>query len=62
MFSKSKLFILSIFIVLFLCIASPVLAQESGGEGGNKQTPVQVIVQIVITAIALSILNKFDLP
>lgn len=38
-------------------------AQASGGEnGGNAQSPVQVIVQIVVTAITLKILEYFDLP
>lgn len=41
-----------------------VQAQTAGGGegGGNLQTPVQVIVQIVLTAVVLRILAYFDLP
>ncbi len=64
MVSKSKIFILLTLLVLFLSVAYPALAQESGSEGGDdrKQTPVQVIVQIVVTAGMLRLLNTFDLP
>lgn len=50
--------------LLFLTThASVVQAQASSGEGGgNLQTPVQVIVQIVLTAAVLRILAYFDLP
>ena len=42
---------------------SAVLAQAGGGEGGgNAQTPVQVIVQIILTAIVLKVLAYYDLP
>lgn len=49
--------------MLFLSISYPALAQTGGGEGGgNEQSPIQVIVQIVITAIVLRILHTFNLP
>lgn len=54
-----------IFLILcltFLGIPSPVLAQSGGEGGGNTQSPVQVIVQVVVTAAILKILDKFDLP
>jgi hypothetical protein len=50
-----------VLLILFLSVASPAFAQ-SGEGGGNVQTPVQVIVQIVGTAAILKLLNKFDLP
>lgn len=62
MFSKSKLLLLAALVTLFFSVSSPALAQEGGGEGNNKQTPVQVIVQIVITVSILRILHKFNLP
>lgn len=38
-------------------------AQVAGGEGGgNAQSPVQVIVQVVAAAIVLKVLDYFDLP
>jgi len=50
-------------LVLMLSIATPALAESGGGEsGGNQQSPVQVIVQIAITAIILRILSIFRLP
>jgi len=50
-------------LLLNTVYASTALAQASGGEGGgNMQTPVQVIVQIVVTTVALKILASFDLP
>ncbi len=48
--------------ISFLSIAYPVMAQETGESGGNAQSPVQVIVQVVITAIVLKILKNFNLP
>jgi len=43
--------------------ATVAQAQTGGGEGGgNAQSPVQVIVQIILTAIVLRVLNAFDLP
>ena len=49
---------------IVLLLLSPVLAAYAGGseDGGNAQSPVQVIVQIVVTAIVLKILSWFDLP
>lgn len=49
--------------MLFLSISYPALAQVGGGEaGGNEQSPVQVIVQIVVSAIVLRFLHIFNLP
>jgi hypothetical protein len=49
--------------MLFLSISHPALAQPGVGEGGgNEQSPIQVIVQIVITAIVLRVLHIFKLP
>ena len=52
------------FVLLNTVYASTALAQvEGSGEGGgNVQTPVQVIVQIVLTAVALRALAYFKLP
>jgi len=48
---------------LCLIIADPAMAQGGGGEeGGNVQSPVQVIVQIVVTATILKVLHTFNLP
>lgn len=62
MISKSKLIVLFTVFVMVLSISCPVLAEESGEGGDNKQTPVQVIVQIVVTAVVLRLLDKFDVP
>ena len=60
MYFKIKLFLT--FIIIF-GISAPALAEGGGGEsGGNQQSPVQVIVQIAITAIILRILSIFRLP
>jgi hypothetical protein len=60
MYFKVKLFI--VFIIIF-GIVTPALAEGGSSEsGGNQQSPVQVIVQIVITAIILRILSIFRLP
>jgi hypothetical protein len=61
MISRFKFLIL---LLLFLSISDPAIAQENSDEGGgdNRQTPVQVIVQIVVTAGILQLLNKFNLP
>ena len=62
MISRFKFLVL---LLLFLSISNPAIAQESSGKGGggdNRQTPVQVIVQIVVTAGILQLLNKFNLP
>ena len=55
---------LCVFVLLNMVYASTALAQAEGGSegGGNVQTPVQVIVQIVLTAIALRALAYFKLP
>lgn len=52
-------------ILLFLgtTFALVAQAQVAGGEGGgNAQSPVQVIVQVVAAAIVLKVLDYFDLP
>ncbi len=60
MFSKfSKVTALVVFLTVF-AVPLPALAQSEGG--GNAQSPVQVIVQIVFTAAVLKVLKKFDLP
>jgi hypothetical protein len=42
---------------------SIVAHAQSGSEGGgNTQSPVQVIVQIIAAAIVLRFLHYFDLP
>lgn len=63
-FSLAQPLILSIAsLVLFLSIAAPALAESGGGESdGNQQNPVQVIIQIAITAIILKVLSMFRLP
>jgi len=60
---------LRIFLVTVLLLGTiyATVVQADEGEGGGegeayKETPVQVIVEIVITGITLKILNKFDLP
>lgn len=51
-------------LLLGMTFATVVQASDGGGksEAGYAQTPVQTIVQIVITAIVLRILDYFDLP
>jgi hypothetical protein len=49
--------------LLVLIVETPALAEGISGENaGNQQTPLQVIVQIAITAIILRILSMFRLP
>jgi hypothetical protein len=44
-------------------IVAPALAEGGSSESdGNQQSPIQVIVQIVITAIILRMLSMFKLP
>lgn len=60
---RFKVLTIILFTLLFSGTVFTTIARAEGGEGGgNVQTPVQVIVQIIITAIALRILGKFDLP
>jgi hypothetical protein len=43
--------------------ATVVYAQASSGEnGGNAQSPAQVIVQIIVTGLILKGLDRFKLP
>ncbi|MDX2098945.1 MAG: hypothetical protein SFW36_14305 [Leptolyngbyaceae cyanobacterium bins.59] len=52
-----------LFSLLFLGTTFATVAYAQGGEGGgNAQSPVQVIVQIVVTAIVIKILDRYDLP
>jgi len=57
---RLKIFRLLLIALLLLSttFATVAQAQSEGSEGDNKQTPVQVVV----TAIALRILHRFDLP
>jgi len=51
------------YTILLLSTVYADIAQASGGEeGGNAQSPVQVIVQIIITGIVLKGISYFDLP
>ena len=58
MLSRYKFFIE---FIIFLSICYPALAQE-GEKGNNQQSPVQVIVTIVVTAIVLRVLHTYKLP
>jgi hypothetical protein len=62
MISKLKFAIAQ--MLLLLTSAAPALAEGGGGgdSGGNQQSPVEVIAQIVITAIMLRVLSLFKLP
>lgn len=44
---------------LSLIQANPAIAESEDGGGDNKQTPVQVIAEIVITAIAMKWLDAW---
>jgi hypothetical protein len=58
MLSKFKFLLLAI---VSLSICYPALA-EGGENAGNQQSPVQVIVAIVFSAIVLRVLDIFKLP
>jgi hypothetical protein len=63
MFSKLIRFIILTLLLLGTVYTTVAQASGGGGEaGGNAQTPVQVIVQLVATAAVLRILNQFNLP
>ncbi|MGA7935839.1 MAG: hypothetical protein WCA35_19970 [Kovacikia sp.] len=49
-------------LLLGTAFATVAQAQEGLGEVPPTQTPVQVIVQIVVTAIVLNVLSRFNLP
>ena len=59
---------LRIFLVTVLLLGTTYVTVVQASDGGGKsdagyvQTPVQTIVQIAITAIALRMLQNFDLP
>ena len=48
--------------IICLTIACPALAEGKVEQGGNEQSPIQVIVSIVLTAIVLRVLRIFKLP
>jgi hypothetical protein len=48
--------------IVCLTIAGPALAEGKVEQGGNEQSPIQVIVSIVLTAIVLRVLGIFKLP
>jgi hypothetical protein len=51
-------------LLLFVMLSStcyPALA-EGGEKAGNQQSPIQVIVAIVFSAIVLRVLHIFKLP
>jgi hypothetical protein len=52
---------LSSALVVLMSIAdvNPAMAAGDGEGGGNKQTPVQVIVQIVLTTIVIKIIDPW---
>lgn len=49
-------------ILLGTTFATVAQAQGGGGDMAPSQTPVQVIVQIILTAIVLKVLDRFGLP
>lgn len=53
--------LLGTFICLNIVFVDVVQASD-GEQGGNAQSPAQVIVQIALTGIALKILSHFGLP
>ncbi len=62
MFSKIKL-VVAFIIILSIC--QPALAQqgiEVASDQNNQESPLQVIVEITLSAIVLRILNVFKLP
>jgi hypothetical protein len=60
---RLKIFRLIFSTLLLLGTVFAAAAQAASEEGGgNKQLPVQVIVQIVLTAIVLRVLGTFNLP
>lgn len=62
MLSRFKFFVIFVILMLCLIIADHAMAQGGGEGGGNLQSPVQVIVQIVVTATVLKVLHTFNLP
>lgn len=59
---KISTVVLGSLFLLGTIFAQVAQAQAAGGENAPSQTPVQVIVQIVLTAIVLNVLNRFNLP
>jgi type IV secretory pathway VirB2 component (pilin) len=63
MYHKILRFTRTISLALFLLgTVFVTTAQAGGGEEAPSQTPFQVIVQIMATAIVLKVLERFGLP
>lgn len=58
---KLKIYILTLCTLFFLSIPQPSLAAE-GREGGKKQTPFMIIVQVVLTAVTLRFIESKVMP
>jgi hypothetical protein len=50
-----------LYIILFISIAQPALAQESESKG-KRQSPVQLLTTIIITAVAMKGLSSLKIP
>lgn len=64
--SKRKLVKIVLCTIFLLCTIQATSAHASdgggGGEGGEKQSPAQVMMQIVGSAIFLKVLDHYGLP
>lgn len=62
-FKPVRMILISL-LLLGTTLATVAQAQVGGGEnaGSLMQSPVQVMVQIVVSAIVLRVLNQFNLP
>jgi hypothetical protein len=52
---------LILYTIVLLNIAQPASAQVSE-SGGKKQSPVQVAITISLCAIAMKVLERFNIP